>query len=351
MVRNSAALRLASWIGKQGRGSVILRFGGERLVLHVDEGQITAVEGSDGEMLAAALGLPPEGEWFAEAREAVRQGLVTAEEAAAVLKRALTTQLRAFFAHPDAELEVFPGEPRTSGGFVISYPHVAYEMVLRGGDDTLVSVFLPDPSAVLRRLPAFSRRLGELSLPDEALAILAKVNEARSAEAIAEPSPHGRALVLRLLAASVAAGLLEASPSPAQEPELEVEEDVEMVRPRRRRGWLVAGILAVLAALGVGGYTLWRMAPSAPTASGPWSIAVGGACQPVELEQLYRLQAKNREALRVVPFGESSGTCYRLIWGRFPSQEAAERAMSSVPAGLVQRGFVPHTVFVGNNTP
>jgi len=348
MAQHAAALRLASWIGKQGRGSALLRFGQERLVLHVDDGQITAVEGNDGEILTAAFGLPPEGEWFAEAREAVRQRLVTPEEAAAVLKRALTSQLRAFFSHPAAEVELFPGQPKAPGGFVISYPHVVYEMVLRDGGEELVEVFLPDASALLRRLPAFSRRLGELSLPEEALAILAKINDARSAEAIAEPSPHGRDMVLRLLAATVGAGLVEAAfPSVAERP-IQVAEEAPVAK-KRRRWWL--WLLPLLFAGAVAWLLIPTLRPPASTPGGPWALAIGGACQPAELEQLYRVQAKARDSLRVVPFGSSSGPCYRLVWGSFPSQEAAEEAKASVPPELLQKGFEPHAVLLGNPSP
>lgn len=349
MARSLAAARLASWVGKLGRGSAVLRFGQERLVLHVDSGAITSVEGNDGDLLASAFGLPPEGDWFSEARLAVSQGLVTAEEAAVVLKRALTSQLKKFFLDPEAELEVFPGEPRQAGGFVISYPLVVYELVLREGGEALVPVFLPDPSAVLTRLPGFSRWLANLGLPEEALAILAKVNDARSAEAIAEPSPHGRDTVFRFLGATVGAGLVEAELPSLEETEIEAAQPPEAPRVRRR-WWL----WAVFAALVLAGGAFFILAPWAgskvPTGRGPWSIAVGGACQPGELEQLYRLQAKDKESLRVVPFGVGGQPCYRLVWGSFATREEAEGALAAVPAGLVQRGFSPHAVLVNDNT-
>lgn len=347
MVRNAAGLLLSSWVGKLGRGSAVLRFGGQRLVLHVDAGAITSVEGNDGEILAAAFGLPPEGDWFGEARAAVSQKLVTPEEAAAVLKRALTSQLKLFFSDPHATLELFPGEPRPASGFLISYPHVVYELVLKEGGETLVPVFLPDPSVVLKRLPGFARWVGELSLPEEALAILAKVNDARSAEAIAEPSPYGRDVVYRFLGATVGAGLLAAEEPVLEETPLEVSEPEP--QPRRKRAWwwvfplVVAGAAALFFAR-----SLLQSGPS--PGQGPWSIAVGGACQPAELEQLYRLQARDKEKLRVVPFGDASQPCYRLVWGSFGSREQAEAALSSVPESLLQRGFQPHAVLVSDNS-
>lgn len=348
MVRNSSALRLCSWIGRLGRGSALLRFGDQRLVLHVDAGAVTSVEGNDGEILAAALGLPPEGDWFAEARGAVAQKLVTPEEAAAVLKRALTSQLKAFFLDPEASLEIFPGEPRQASGFLISFPHVMYELVLKEGGEQLVPVFLPDPSAVLKRLPGFARWVGELHLPEEALAILAKINDQRSAEAIAEPSPHGREVVFRFLGATVGAGLVEVEAPPLEETQLQAGEPV-LPSPRRRWWWWA---LPVILALAVAAFLFLKplAKPSVSAAQGPWSIAVGGACQPAELEQLFRLQAKDKEKLRVVPFGASGQPCYRLVWGFFASREEAEAALPSVPENLLQRGFQPHAVFVSDNS-
>ncbi|MGQ9495583.1 MAG: hypothetical protein ACUVRY_04900 [Thermoanaerobaculaceae bacterium] len=351
MERNVAVLRLASWIGKQGRGSAVLKFAGHQLVLHVNEGQITAVEGPDGEILAAAFGLPPEGEWFAEARAAASQGLVTPEEAAAVLKRAVVAQLVAFFKDPKAGVEILPGEPKPASGFVISYPHIVYELVLSAGGEELVGLFLPDTSAVLRRLPAFSQRVKELNLPDEALAILAKINDARSAEAIAEPSPHGRETVLRLLAATVGAGLVELQQPSVEEVPLEKVGLVARSEPRRRR-WLWGLILAAVMLGGVAFAVFFRGGIASNTSgNGLWAVAVGGACQPGELEQLYRLQAKGRGSLRVVPFGGGLEKCYRLVWGAFATREQAEAALGEVPKELLQPAFTPHVLLVEANTP
>lgn len=349
MARNAAALRLSAWIGKLGRGSAVLRFDGQRLVFHLEAGTITSVEGDDGEILAGAFGLPPQGDWFAEARAAVAQGLVTPDEAAAVLKRALTSQLKRFFLASEATLEVFPGQPRPGAGFLISYPHVIYELVLKEGGELLVPVFLPDPSAVLRRLPGFSRWVGELQLPDEALAILAKVNDSRSAEAIAEPSPHGKDMVFRFLAATVGAGLVEVELQSLEEPAPDTEPPVTETQRRRRRWWWVVPVLAAsVAAVLLLSRPLSK--PASERSQGPWSIAVGGACQPAELEQLYRLRDRDRERLRVVPFGASDPPCYRLVWGFFATREEAEAAVGAVPESLVQRGFQPHAVSVSDNS-
>lgn len=351
MERNVAVLRLASWMGKQGRGSAVLKFADHQLVLHVNEGQITAVEGPDGEMLAAAFGLPPEGEWFAEARAATSQGLVTPEEAAAVLKRAVVAQLLAFFKDPNADVEILPGEPKPASGFVISYPHIVYELILSSEGGELVGLFLPDTSVVLRRLPAFSQRLKELNLPDEALAILAKINDARSAEAIAEPSPHGRETVLRLLAAAVGAGLVE--PQQPSVKEMPLETVGLMARSEPRRRWWPWSLILAAVILGGGAFAIFFRGDIASNTSdkGPWAVAVGGTCQPGELEKLYRLQAKGRDSLRVVPFGVGTEKCYRLVWGEFATREQAEAALGKVPKELLQPAFTPHVLLVEASAP
>jgi len=46
----------------------------------------------------------------------------------------------------------------------------------------------------------------------------------------------------------------------------------------------------------------------------------------------------------VVPFGRGEEQCYRLVWGGFADQRAAEVAMTRLPEGVVTRGFVPHVV-------
>jgi septal ring-binding cell division protein DamX len=80
-------------------------------------------------------------------------------------------------------------------------------------------------------------------------------------------------------------------------------------------------------------------------------VAVDGGCQPAELERLYRRQEQDKANLRVVPFGRGDGQCYRLIWGHFPTKEAADDTMAHLPAGVVARGFPPHVVRVEGTTP
>lgn len=352
MRRVSAARQLALWIGRKGRGRAQLAWGNVTLALYVDGLQIVAVEGDDDERLASAFGLVQNREWFREAQAAVTAGQVSQGEAAAVVKRALAARLKEFFLAEDASVSFEPGLPGEVAQFTISYPHLIIEMMLGSSGEELAEVFLPDPELVLFRLPDFARRVGALGLTDEALAVFAKINDVRSAREIVEPSPHNRALVLRLLATAVGAGLVDASPRltdvvlpPASRP--------SEPEPRPRRRWLAW--MAVLVVIGATAVVLavlqpWERRPTPPQ-EGQWAIAVDGGCQPAEVERLYRRQDANRGSFRVVPFGEGSGRCYRLVWGRFADRTAAEREMATLPEGVLTRGFVPHVVRVVETVP
>jgi hypothetical protein len=192
MGRATTAGQLALWVGRRGKGSASLRWAEQDLVVHVSGLQIVGVEGDDRGHLEAAFGLTRGGEWFTQAAAAVAAGQVSQAEANAVVKRALAERLREFFLAPDAEASFESGPPPESPGLTISYPHLVVEMVLGSGGESLVDVFLPEPSLLLRRLPEFPKRVGALGLTEEAMAILAKINDQRSAQEIADPSPHGR---------------------------------------------------------------------------------------------------------------------------------------------------------------
>jgi hypothetical protein len=350
MAHTTAAGQLALWVGRKGKGSASLRWAHGELVLHVSGLQIVGVEGDDNERLSAAFGLTGGGEWFSQAAGAVASGQVTQSEANAVVKRAVAERLREFLLAADAEATFDNEVPREPQGLTISYPHLMVEMVLGGGGEALVPSFLPDPSMILRRLPDFAKRVGALSLTEEAMAILAKINDQRSAQEIADPSPHGRDVALRLLAAGVGAGLVETAARIAEAP-LAAAPPPSFVANRRRRTWPVVALILIAAAVVVLVVLRpWRSASMAG-GGGPWAVAVDGGCQPPELERLYRRQEQDKVNLRVVPFGKGDEQCYRLIWGHFPTREAADAAISHLPPGTVARGFPPHVVRVGGNAP
>ncbi len=348
MAHTTAAGQLALWVGRKGKGSASLRWAQQQLVLHVSGLQIVGVEGDDNERLSAAFGLTAGGEWFSQAAGAVASGQVTQAEANALVKRGVAEGLRGFFLAADAEAS-FDSEPSLEPqGLTISYPHLLVEMILGSGGEALAGSFLPDPSLILRRIPDFAKRVGALGLTEEAMAILAKINDQRSAQDIAGPSPHGRSVALRLLAAAVGAGLVEAVTKIAEAP-LAAAPPPVFAAARRRRTWPVIVLILVAAVVVALLITRpWR-SRSVVGGGGPWAVAVDGGCQPAELERLYRRQEQDKVNLRVVPFGKGDEQCYRLIWGHFPTKEAADTTISHLPPGTVARGFPPHVVHVESN--
>jgi hypothetical protein len=320
-------------------------------VLFVSGLQIVGVEGDDNDLLAAAFGLTDSGDWFAEAQAAVAAGQVSQAESNAVVKRALGARLREFFLASDAQVSFGPELPTEERGLTVSYPHLVVEMTLGKDGEALVPIFLPQPEQVLRCLPDYARRVGALGLTDEAVAILAKINNQRTAQEIADPSPHGREVALRLLAAAVGAGLAEASDRIVDRPLMEVASPLPEPSAHHRRWWLVLlAVLVVGIAAAVLVYKPWLLTKSAGT-GGPWAVAVDGGCQPAELERLYRRQEQDKTNLRVVPFGRAPDQCYRLVWGHFPTKEEAEDAKPSLGDATVARGFVAHVVKVETGSP
>jgi hypothetical protein len=349
--RASVAGQLALWVGRKGKGSAFLRWDQSQLVLHVVGLQIVAVEGDDGSRLSATFGRTDGGEWFSQAAGAVAAGQLTQGEANAVVKRALAERLREFFLAPDGEASFESDAALAPGTLTISFPHLVVEMILGSGGEDLVDRFLPDPTLLIRRLPDFPKRVGALGLTQEAMAILAKINDQRSALEIADPSPHGRELALRLLAAAAGAGLVEMASKIAEVP-LASTPPPHYAAPARRRWWpVVLGLLAVAAAVTVLLFIqAWRSA-KVVGGGGPWAVAVDGGCQPAELERLYRRQEQDKVNFQVVPFGQGTGQCYRLAWGRFPTKEAAAAVIPRLPQGTVARGFPPHVVRIEGPSP
>lgn len=347
-----AGLQLALWVGRKGRGAARLRWGGNELVLYVSALQIVGASGDDGEQLSSGLGLFEGGEWFSEAQRAVEQGHVTQAEANAVVKRVVADRLRSFLINPTAEIS-FEGEAAVgSNALAISFSHLMVELVLGPGGEKLLPLLLPDPSVTLRRLPDFPRRVGSLGLTEEGMAILAKVDERRTAAEIAKPSPHGAEMVLRLLAAALAAGIVEAVPPLSATLLEKPSEAAPAPEARKRRWWLW---LLALALVGAAAAYIARARPwewgADPGKGGPWGVAVDSGCQPAEVERLYRRQEADEAAFRVVPFGRSEEQCFRLLWGHFATREAAEAAMTQLPANVLARGFVPHVVRGTEPTP
>ena len=352
MRRMSAGSQLALWVGRKGRGVARLRWDDRQAEVLVGGLQILGVRGDDAGTLDPALAGDPEVDWFTRATEAVNAGRISQNDANAAIKRAVADLLREFLVAPDATVSFDARTAIAPSGLTISYPHLITEMVLGPDGERLAGVYLPDPALVMRRLPDFSRRVGVLGLTEQAIAVLSRINDVRTAGDIAETSAHGRDTALRLLAAATGAGLTEASPRVAELSLPQEGEPQEAVGGASRRFWrwvvlvLLLAAIAVVIALG----RPWERHDRAGS-GGPWGIAVDMGCQPTEVERLYRRQGQDRDNLRLSKFASGRETCFRLVWGHYRDRQAAEQAMKTLPASVIGRGFAPHVVMVEPVSP
>jgi len=348
----SAAAQLALWVGRKGRGVARLRWGGRQIEVLVGGLQLLGISGDDGGTLDPAVGGEPGGDWFVRATEAVSAGRLSQNESNAAVKNAVAAVLREFLAAPDATVSFDARTTIAPAGLTISYPHLVTEMVLGTAGDAVAGVYLPDPALVMRRLPDFSRRVGVLGLTEQAIAVLSRINDVRTAGEIAESSPHGRETALRLLAAAVGAGLVEASPRVAEPPLGTEPEPGEVGGRAERRFWRWLVVILLLAAIAVvlALTRPWQRHERAG-GGGPWGIAVDMGCQPTEVERLYRRQGQDRDNLRLAKFANGRETCFRLVWGHFRDRQTAEQAMPTLPASVIGRGFAPHVVMAESESP
>jgi hypothetical protein len=90
--------------------------------------------------------------------------------------------------------------------------------------------------------------------------------------------------------------------------------------------------------------------PSPPAnveASADWGVVVEMGCEPQDLQRVLRKRSQHPKNLRTVQADSGDGeSCFRLVWGSFPSRESAEAAIEDVPSGLLEDGFHPHVVEV-----
>ena len=216
----------------------------------------------------------------------------------------------------------------------------------------MTRAILPELDIRLRRSADFLELYSPLRLSEEADLIVAKVNGQRTAGEIAGRSPHGHDDVLNLLAALVAAGMLE--PAPAEEaaelPAPVAVDEPPARRSRRRRvpKWILLAALAAVLTLVLLIAVLWQRSGASvgnPGSGAEWGLVVDMGCEPQELQRVLRKVRQYPDGLRAVEAAGAEGSpCWRLIWGRFPSREAASRAIADIPAHLKLEGFTPHAV-------
>lgn len=351
--------RFGHWLARRDTGEVRLVDSDGVLLLHIVAGKIVSAEGPDSELLGARLGCRSHGrdDLFAEAVEiAATQGIAETQAMAAV-KEIIQEGLESWLLDPDRQLEIRSIPVEADTGSTISAAHALVERVLSSQSPEVTHTILPDPEVLLRRTDDFLELYSPLRLSEEADLIVAKVTGQRTVAEISDRSPHGSEEVVNLLAALVAAGMLE--PVPAAEPEQEPEPVPVLVPPdfpqnrRRLPIWALFAALAAVVVILVLIALLWNRPESgAEAVSGgavgtgsEWGLVVDMGCEPQELQRVLKKSQKYSDELQPVAAEASEGSpCWRLVWGRFPDRETAAGAMADIPSYLRLEGFAPHPI-------
>lgn len=347
--------RLGQWLARRRTGEARLSGAGIELVLRVADGRIVAIEGPDSRQIATRLRTRPRGhrELLAEASAIAAHDGLAEPQSVAVAKEILQEGLGAWLNDPDRRLAIDDVDVAAGEGPTISAAHAVVEMVLSSQGAAINRAILPDLDVLLRRAPNFLELYSPLRLSEEADLIVAKVTGQRTAREISERSPHGPDEVIGLLAALVAAGMLEPIPPPEPDEETEPAPALPPLEPepvrRRLPLWAILAALAAAVVILVLIATVWgRPGDSvvAPTTGGPeWGLVVDLGCEPQELQRVLRKAHQYPDELQPVAAEASEGSpCWRLVWGRFPDRETAQAAVKDIPSHLRLEGFSPHPI-------
>lgn len=344
--------RLGRWIARRDSGEARLTWSGGALTLRLREGRLVSVGGVDPALLAGRLGSAGLGhpDLLEEARALAARGDIQEMEAVGGAKEMIEERLRGWFLDPDRQLELTEEEPEPVDGATISLSHAVVELILNDTGRELTGAILPDLKVLLRRSASFIDLYVPLRLSEDADLIVAKITGQRTAEEIATRSPHDIDEVVRLLAALVAAGMLEPVPvvTPTREVELLPSSFPEEQPPRRRlRVGLILGVAVGIAAVVIAAtFILLKVleGSSAPAAA-RWGVVIDMGCQPQDLQRVLKKANQHPQTLRAVKASaDREETCWRLVWGHFASSEEASAAITSLPTGLKRQGFEPHPI-------
>lgn len=357
--------RLGRWIGGRQAGTAHLAWRDGELEIDVVGGRIQAIRGLDAATIARQLETSPTGrsELLAEARALALERHLPETRAVGGAKEILQQALRGWLADPARSLTFAREEPAQTEGTTISVTHAVVELILADAGTGLSRQVLPNLDVLLRRSPSFLELYAPLRLSEEADLIVANISGQRTAADVVAHSPHDPEEVLRLVAALVAAGMLEPVSEAAaadEDGEEEQPEEDALARPpvllepvERRRKKLplrwIAVALATLAVLALAAMTGLRWSADrnrqAEVATGRWAIAVDMGCAPEELQRVLATARRNPKDLRPVAAPADDGDpCWRLVWGSFSGFDEAEAALGRIPSSLTRDGFKPHVV-------
>jgi hypothetical protein len=347
--------RFGRWIARRESGAARLGCHSGEAVLRLRRGKVVSLEGLEAEAVARHVGSAPIGhsDLLEEARALATERGVGETEALGAVKEILQGFLTAWLVDPDRQLEIVDGEPDAGEGPSISLTHAIVELVLASDEQDLASMIIPDLEVLLRRSSNFLELYSPLRLSEEADLVVAKITGQRTAEEIANRSPHGSTEVVRLLAALVATGMLEPVPiasSPERSEILTVDfgED-EPTRKKLPVRWIAAAAAALVIVLAVVAVLVLRRDEQAqepaPESGAEWTLVVDMGCEPQELQRVLHMARLHPEVLRPVQTETGSGEpCWRLVWGSFPNRETAESQLPNIPDRFLPEGFIAHPV-------
>jgi hypothetical protein len=348
--------QLGQWIGRQEGGAARLAWADGELILRIHKGRIRFVEGIDSAELSKRLSCQPLGsrDLLEEARKLAKEGQIAETYAMGAAKELIQRSLRSWLLDPNRELEIVEGEPDDVDGPTISITHTLVELVLSDTSSATATAILPNDDVLLVRAPGFLDLYAPLRLSEEADLIVSKITGERTAREVAENSNHGAGEVLRLLAGLVITGILE------PETPLHITDDVDLLPaeeiaavPKRRIPitWIIGAAAALFIVLAVILFIMSRSGGADPVggpANGddlPWSLVIDMGCEPQDLQRVLKKAQENPKVVRPVSADAGEGeTCWRLVWGRFSTREAAQAAAGGIPDELLQQGFDPHPI-------
>jgi hypothetical protein len=348
--------RLGHWIGRQEGGAARLGWTDGELILRIHRGRIRFVEGIDPSELSSRLSCETVGhrDLLEEARALAGAGQIAETYAMGAAKELVQNSLRAWLIDPNRELEVVEGEPDDVEGATISITHTLVELVLSDTSGTTAAAVLPNDDVLLIRSPGFLDLYAPLRLSEDADLIVSKITGERTAKEVTESSNHGSGEVMRLLAGLVVTGILE------PETPLHISDDVDLLpvedvtagtRRRLPVTWILAAAAALVIALTVIAFIMTRTGDSGAVqgmAGGEdlaWTMVIDMGCEPQDLQRVLKKAQENPKVVRPVAADTGDGEpCWRLVWGRFSTREAAEAATDGIPAELLRQGFDPHPI-------
>lgn len=347
--------QLGQWIGRMEGGAARLGWAGGELILRIHMGRIRFVEGIDTGELCRMLSCETVGciDLLEEARILATRGQVSEIQAMGAAKELLQAGLRGWLLDPERELEIVEGEPDPVEGATISITHSLVELVLSDTSGATAAAILPDCEMVLGRSPHFLDLYAPLRLAEDADLIVSKITGERTAQEVIDRATHEEGEVLRLLAALVVTGILEPEPAlllGADMDLLPAEEEEKAPRKRVPVLWIAGAAAALIIALAVIAFVMTgsEETDAVEVAAAPaleWALVIDMGCEPQDLQRVLKKAQDNPKILRPVAADSGDGEpCWRLVWGRFANEAAAEAAIQEIPAELRRQGFDPHPI-------